>query len=36
MHHSYSSSVSPFQAKTGAPEAAIAAACRGHFVDDSD
>jgi hypothetical protein len=26
MHHSYSSSVSPFQAKTGTPEAAIAAA----------
>ncbi len=26
MHHSYSSSVSPFQAKTGMPRAAIAAA----------
>ena len=26
MHHSYSSSVSPFQAKTGMPAAAIAAA----------
>jgi hypothetical protein len=26
MHHSYSSSVSPFQAKTGTPRAAIAAA----------
>ena len=26
MHHSYSSSVSPFQAKTGTPAAAIAAA----------
>src|SRR6516165_8762593 len=26
MHHSYSSSLSPFQAKTGTPRAAIAAA----------
>jgi hypothetical protein len=26
MHHSYSSSLSPFQAKTGMPRAAIAAA----------
>ena len=26
MHHSYSSSVSPFQANTGTPRAAIAAA----------
>jgi len=26
MHHSYSSSLSPFQAKTGTPDAAIAAA----------
>ncbi len=26
MHHSYSSSVSPFQAKTGTPRAAMAAA----------
>ena len=26
MHHQYSSSVSPFQAKTGTPAAAIAAA----------
>ena len=26
MHHQYSSSVSPFQAKTGIPAAAIAAA----------
>ena len=26
MHHSYSSSLSPFQAKTGMPQAAIAAA----------